>query len=107
MDSNSQRPWLSVVIPVYNERKTIEEILVRVQAVEIEKEIVIVDDGSTDGTRDFLQQISLSTRESPATFILPASGRQLLTDNIRVLLQDKNRGKGAALRRGMKEAKGQ
>ena len=107
MDSNSQRPWLSVVIPVYNERKTIEEILVRVQAVEIEKEIVIVDDRSTDGTRDLPQQISLSTQESPATFILPASGRRLCTDNIRVLLQDRNRGKGAALRRGMKEANGQ
>jgi glycosyltransferase involved in cell wall biosynthesis len=107
MDSNLQRPWLSVVIPVYNECKTIEEILVRVQAVDIEKEIVVVDDASTDGTGDLLQQISQSTQQSPAVFVLPSSGRRLRTDNIRILMQDKNRGKGAALRRGMNEANGQ
>ena len=107
MISNSQRPRVSVVIPVYNERKTIEEILVRVQAVELEKEIVVIDDASTDGTRDLLDQISQSTQQSPAVFVLPTTGRQLRTDNIRVLTQTPNQGKGAALRRGMKEARGE
>jgi glycosyltransferase involved in cell wall biosynthesis len=107
MTSNPQRPWVSVVIPVYNERATIEEILLRVQAVDIDKEIVIVDDGSTDGTRDLLAQISQSTGQSPAVFDLPSKGKQLPTNNIRVFLQEKNQGKGAALRRGMKEANGQ
>jgi glycosyltransferase involved in cell wall biosynthesis len=107
MNSNARRPLVSVVIPVYNERATIEEILFRVQAVEVDKEIVIVDDGSKDGTRDFLGQISQTTLLSPAVFALPTTGRQLRTDNIRILLQDKNQGKGAALRRGMKEANGE
>ena len=47
-------PRLSIVIPVYNERATVEELLKRVQAVPFDKEIVVVDDGSTDGTRDLL-----------------------------------------------------
>ena len=47
-------PRISIVIPVYNERATIEEILLRVQAVDLAKEIIVVDDGSTDGTRSFL-----------------------------------------------------
>ena len=45
---------ISILIPVYNERNTIEEILKRIKAVELDKEIIIVDDGSTDSTRDFL-----------------------------------------------------
>ncbi|MBI3694872.1 MAG: glycosyltransferase, partial [Acidobacteria bacterium] len=48
---------LSVIIPVYNERDTIAEIIHRVQSVNIPKEIIIVDDGSTDGTRDELEKI--------------------------------------------------
>jgi glycosyltransferase involved in cell wall biosynthesis len=107
MNSDSKRPRVSVVIPVYNERKTIEEILFRVQAVEVEKEIVVVDDASADGTRDILDQISQSTQENPAVFILPSTGRQLRTDNIRIFTQTPNQGKGAALRRGMKEASGE
>jgi glycosyltransferase involved in cell wall biosynthesis len=81
-------PRLSVVIPVYNERATIEELLKRVQAVPIDKEIVVVDDGSTDGTREFLR------------------GLQAPDSGVRVLFQDVNRGKGAALRRGFAEARG-
>ena len=63
MTSDPQRPWLSVVIPVFNERKTIEEILQRVQDVDVEreKEIVVVDDGSQDGTRDFLEQLAAAS----------------------------------------------
>ena len=79
---------ISVVIPVYNEVSTIREIVVRVQAVDLEKEIIIIDDGSTDGTRELLQEITLSH------------------DNVRVLYHDRNQGKGAALRTGFEGATG-
>ena len=79
---------ISVVIPVYNEVSTIREIVARVQAVDLEKEIIIVDDGSTDGTRELLQEITLSQ------------------DNVRVLYHDRNQGKGAALRTGFEGATG-
>lgn len=74
---------LSVVIPVYNEANTIGEILRRVKSVRLEKEIIVVDDGSTDGTREFLSEY----------------GDQK-TECIKVLYHNKNRGKGAALRTG-------
>lgn len=86
---------LSVVIPVFNERATVEELIRRVKAVELEKEIVIVDDGSTDGTRDILQALASA----------PAEGR--VQNFVRVFLQEKNQGKGAALRRGLHEATGE
>lgn len=98
---------LSVVIPVYNERRTIEELLCRVQAVEVEKEIIIVDNGSTDGTQELLQQL-VETRKENATFVvLPQTGYRLCMDNIRVFFQKENRGKGAAVRRGFREAQGE
>jgi glycosyltransferase involved in cell wall biosynthesis len=81
-------PWLSVVIPVYNERATIATLLERVNAVDLDKEIIVVDDGSTDGTRELLA--ALPTREG----------------TLRVIQQDRNRGKGAALRRGFEAARG-
>ncbi|MGH9836666.1 MAG: glycosyltransferase family 2 protein [Blastocatellia bacterium] len=99
-------PKLSVVMPVYNERATIEQILARVQAVEIEKEIVIVDDGSTDGTREFLCKLDKQGRRRGG-IILPMTGDWLRADNVRVFFQPKNRGKGAAVRRGFSEARGQ
>lgn len=83
----ARRPKVSVVIPVYNERATVEELLRRVQAVELEKEIVVVDDCSTDGTREILQRLQ--------------------TDRVRAFFHDRNRGKGAALRRGFEEARGE
>ena len=98
-------PKLSVVMPVYNERATIEQILTRVQAVEIDKEIVIVDDGSTDGTREFLFALAEQGRERGG-MILPTTGDWLRAENIRVFFQSENRGKGAAARRGFSETRG-
>lgn len=79
---------LSVVIPVYNEVDTIESIIKAVQAVEVDKEIILVNDCSTDGTRDKLDQIA---RDNPA---------------LRVLHHEVNKGKGAALRTGFAAATG-
>ena len=78
---------LSVVIPVYNERQWIEELVRRVEAVPIPKEIVIVDDCSTDGTRALLKQLETHP-------------------DIRVFYQPVNQGKGAALREGFRQARG-
>lgn len=86
-------PKLSVVIPVYNERTTIREILRRIQDVAIDKEIIVVDDGSQDGTRELLQKLAVEPDK-------------LRTDNIRILFQNRNQGKGAALRRGFEIARG-
>lgn len=83
---------LSVIVPVYNERETLAEIVRRIRAVDLEPlglrtEIVLVDDGSTDGTRELL----------PGLAELPG---------VRVLLQPRNRGKGAAVRAGIAKARG-
>lgn len=80
---------LSVVMPCYNEINTIAEIVEQVCSVplEIDRELIIVDDGSTDGTRDFLQTLKEC-------------------ENIKVLLHEENRGKGAALRTGFNNATG-
>ncbi|MEW6130140.1 MAG: glycosyltransferase family 2 protein [Acidobacteriota bacterium] len=79
---------LSVVIPVFNEKATIAALVERVQAVEVPKEILIIDDFSTDGTRDMLPQLEKHY------------------DNVRVFYQSKNCGKGAALRVGFQNATG-
>jgi glycosyltransferase involved in cell wall biosynthesis len=81
---------MSVIVPVFNERNTLVEILRRMRAVElpagIEREIIVVDDGSSDGTRDVLKQLGDST--------------------VRVIMHDENRGKGAAVRTGFTHATG-
>ncbi|MBV6394575.1 MAG: Dodecaprenyl-phosphate galacturonate synthase [Anaerolineales bacterium] len=78
---------LSVIIPVYNESKSIEEILRRVHATDLANEIVVVDDGSLDGTREILKKLD---------------GKK----GVRVILHEKNQGKGAAVRTGLNAARG-
>jgi glycosyltransferase involved in cell wall biosynthesis len=100
---------LSVVMPVYNERATIRQILARVQAVRIPKEIIVVDDGSTDGTRDILREIEREqaqrNRSEGPSAEGPATGQALLNE-IKVIYHEKNRGKGAALRTGFHHVTG-
>ena len=81
---------LSIVIPVYNEVATIAELVARVRAVDVglEKEILLVDDGSSDGTRDVLQKLGADQAE------------------LKVLFHEVNKGKGAALRTGFAAATG-
>ena len=81
---------LSIIVPAYNEKNTIAEILKRAEGADVgesQKEIVVVDDGSSDGTREVLKHLEK-------------------TGKYRILYQDKNKGKGAALRRGFQEALG-
>lgn len=79
---------ISVIIPAYNEKKTIEEVIKRVQNVELglEKEIIVVDDGSQDGTHQTLERLS--------------------QPHLKVIFHAKNKGKGAALQSGLAQAEG-
>jgi glycosyltransferase involved in cell wall biosynthesis len=79
---------LSVVMPVYNEQATLQQVVTRVLAVPLEIELICVDDGSSDGSREILSSL------------------QAVHPQIRVLFQPRNIGKGAALRRGIQEATG-
>lgn len=78
---------LSVIIPIYNEIESIQEIVIRVNETKLAWELLLVDDGSTDGTRDLLKEMD---------------GK----DNVRVILKEKNEGKGSAVTIGMQEAQG-
>jgi glycosyltransferase involved in cell wall biosynthesis len=80
-------PLLTVLMPVYNEKHTVQEIVERVLGVPLRVELIAVDDASTDGSREILQKLS---REK----------------GFRLLLQESNAGKGAAVRRGVAEARG-
>ena len=85
---NPTNVMLSIVIPVYNERGTIREVIRRVEAVGRDKEIIIVDDGSTDGTRDLLKKYEE-------------------LEGFKVIYQPRNGGKGKALRAGFEKAEGE
>lgn len=94
-DSETQPPLqkatftLTVAIPAYNERETLREILARIRAVPLPMEIIIVDDGSTDGTREILHD--------------EIEGKY---DNVRVLYHEQNQGKGAAILTAIRYATG-
>ncbi len=97
---------VSIVIPVYNERKTIETIVCRVQNVEIPKELIIVDDGSTDGTGEWLLerfgQVPSDEEEIQKEFGESSAN----CSRVRVLTHQHNQGKGAALKTGFLHARG-
>ena len=76
---------LSVLVPVYNERLTIRELIDRVRAVPIRKEIIVVDDASTDGTTDLVRELAAADDGDPM-------------NRLRVLFHPQNAGKGAAIR---------
>ena len=97
---------VSVVIPVYNERAFIEEVLLRVQAVLIDKEIIVVDDRSTDGTRPLLAEFDKAQSDGRRDVAVQNGKSRLSLVNIRFLFQSENAGKGAALRRGFEAASG-
>ena len=81
---------LSVIVPVFNELRTIREILRRIERVPLDKEIIVVDDGSQDGTADLLKELQSSAEVASARMFLMAA----------------NRGKGAAIREGIRHATG-
>lgn len=82
-------PLLSVLVPVFNEKTTVREIVARIQSVDIDKEIIMIDDYSTDGTREILKELEAENA------------------NIRVLYHERNKGKGAAIRTGIPAIQGE
>lgn len=99
-------PKISIVISAYNEKATIEEILRRVLDVEIHKEVIIVDDCSTDGTRQILENMSARQAKGEKEAVAQDGDDPVALSDLRFLFQTRNQGKGAALRRGFAEATG-
>ncbi len=81
-------PMLSVVIPVFNERETITRIIAKVLSIDFVREVIVVDDGSTDGTRELLEGTPFD-------------------DRVKLFFHERNRGKGAALRTGFGHVSGE
>jgi glycosyltransferase involved in cell wall biosynthesis len=86
---------LSVLIPVYNEERTLEEVVRRVRSIELAKEIIMVDDGSKDRSREILTQLQQQSERAPDPL-----------NEIRVFLQPSNQGKGAAIKVALDHARG-
>jgi glycosyltransferase involved in cell wall biosynthesis len=83
-----RRPKLSVIIPVFNERRTVEEVVRKIKDLPVEKEIIVIDDYSTDGSRELLKKLQPELK-------------------LKLILHSENRGKGSGVRNGAAHAKGE
>jgi glycosyltransferase involved in cell wall biosynthesis len=99
-------PKISIVIPVYNEKATIDEILRRVLEAELRKEVIVVDDSSTDGTREILEVMAALQAKGERSAPAQDGEDAIPLADLRFLFQSFNQGKGAALRRGFAEVTG-
>ena len=97
---------VSIIIPVYNERAYIEEVLLRVQSIDLDKEVLVIDDGSTDGTRELLRDLEKAQADGQTGVSIHNGRASLPLQGIHLVFQDRNYGKGAALRRGFEMANG-
>jgi glycosyltransferase involved in cell wall biosynthesis len=99
-------PKVSIVIPVYNEKKTVDEILRRVLDTEPRKEVIIVDDCSTDGTKQILENMAARQAKGEETAPAQDGADSIPLRDLRFFFQAQNLGKGAALRRGFAQVSG-